>query len=163
MTSNTAPRKIYVKSRNAAALTCPSCHSTKIANLAQYTNTTRPIKAKCQCGGIFDVPDVVLDARKWYRKRTRLPGSYAKPVLHAKGGRMTVNDVSFTGIRFHTEKEDDLTVEEVLGVRFVLDDEKHTEIRRTVVIRQVQGRVIGAEFCDTHVYDMDLMHYLLLS
>jgi hypothetical protein len=163
MTSNTAPRKVYVKSRNAAALTCPSCHSTKIANLAQYTNTTRPIKAKCQCGGIFDVPDVVLDARKWYRKRTRLPGSYAKPVVDTRGGCMTVHDVSFTGIRFHTEKEHDLTVEEVLGVRFVLDDEKHTEMRRTVVIRQVQGRVIGAEFCDTHVYDMDLMHYLLLS
>jgi hypothetical protein len=48
-------------------------------------------------------------------------------------------------------------------VRFVLDDQKHTEIRRTVVIRHIQGRVIGAEFCDMHGYDMDLMHYLLLS
>src|SRR5215510_162120 len=63
MTSNTAPPKVYVKSRKATALTCPSCHSTKIANLAQFTNTTTPIKAKCQCGCLFDVPEVVLDAR----------------------------------------------------------------------------------------------------
>ena len=163
MTSNTAPRKVYVKSRKAAALTCPSCHSTKIANLAPYTNTTRPIKATCQCGCLFEVPDVVLEARKWYRKRTRLPGSYAKPVVDTRRGCMIVHDVSFTGIRFHTEKEHKLTVEDVLGVRFVLDDQQHTEMRRTVVVRHVQGRFIGAEFCDMHVYDMDLMRYLLLS
>jgi PilZ domain len=162
MTSHTAPRKVYVMSRNAAALTCPSCHSTKIANLAQYTHTTSPIKAKCRCGCLFDVPDVVLEVRKFYRKRTRLPGSYAKTVVDTIGC-MTVHDVSFTGVRFHTDKEHDLAVEDVLGVRFVLDDQKHTEIRRTVVIRHIQGRVIGAEFCDMHGYDMDLMHYLLLS
>jgi len=133
-----------------------------MANLAQYTNTTNRIKAKCQCGCIFDVPDVVIEARKFYRKRTRLPGSYAKTVVDAMGC-MTVHDVSFTGIRFQTEKEHDLALEEVLGVRFVLDDQKHTEIRRTVVIRHVQGRCIGAEFCDMHGYDMDLIHYLMLS
>ena len=162
MTSNTGPQKVYVKSRKAAALTCPSCHSTKIANLSQYTNTTSPLKAKCRCGCLFEVPDVVLEARKCYRKRTRLPGSYVKTVVDTMGC-MTVHDVSITGLRFHTDKEHDLAVEEVLGVRFVLDDQKHTEIRRTVVIRHVQGHFIGAEFCDMHGYDMDLMHYLLLS
>jgi hypothetical protein len=162
MTSHTATRKVYVKSRKAAALTCPSCHSTKIANLAQYTHTTSPLKAKCRCGCLFEVPAVVLEARRFYRKRTRLPGSYVKTVVDTMGC-MTVHDVSMMGLRFHTDHEHDLAVEDVLGVRFVLDDEKHTEIRRTVVIKNVQGRVIGAEFCDRHTYDMDLIHYLLLS
>jgi hypothetical protein len=123
---------------------------------------TSPIKAKCLCGCIFDVPAVVIEARQFYRKRTRLPGSYAKTVVDAMGC-MTVKDVSFTGIRFQTEKEHDLAVEEVVGVRFVLDDPKHTEIRRTVAIRHVQGRFIGAEFCDMHGYDMDLISYLMRS
>ena len=162
MTSNTEPRKIYVNSRKEAALTCPSCHSTKIVNFAQYMNDKIPLKAKCLCGCIFDVPDVIIETRKFYRKRTRLPGSYSKTVVDATGC-MTVTDVSFTGIRFKTEKEHDLVVEEVLGVRFVLDDHKHTEIRRTVVIKHVQGRFIGAEFCDKHGYDMDLIHYLMLA
>jgi hypothetical protein len=162
MTSPTVPRKVYINSRKETALTCPNCHNTKIVNFAQYLNDKSPIKAKCLCGCIFDIPDVVIEARKFYRKRTRLPGSYAKTIVDAIG-RMTVKDVSFTGIRFQTEKEHNLAVEEVLGVRFVLDDHKHTEIRRTVVIRHVQGCFIGAEFCDTHGYDMDLIYYLMLS
>jgi PilZ domain len=162
MTSHTVPRKVYVKSRNAAALTCPSCHRTKIANLTQYTHITSPLKAKCRCGCLFDVPDVVLEARKFYRKKARLPGSYVKTVVDTMGC-MTVHEVSMTGLRFHTDKEHDLAVEDVLGVCFVFDDEKHTEMRRTVVIRHIQGRVIGAEFCDRHTYDLDLIHYLLLS
>jgi PilZ domain len=162
MTSPTTPRKVYVNSRKEAALTCPSCHNTKIVNFAPYMNDQGPIKAKCLCGCTFAVPDVVIEARKFYRKKTRLPGSYAKTVVDEMGC-MTIKDVSYTGIRFQTEKEHDLTVDEVLGVRFILDDDKHTEIRRTVVIRHVQGRFIGAEFCDTPGYDMDLIHYLMRS
>ena len=162
MTSPTAPQKVYVNSTKEAALTCPSCANTKMVNFAPYLSDKSPIKAKCQCGCIFAVPDVIIEARKFYRKKTRLSGSYAKTVADTMGC-MTVKDVSFTGIRFHTEKEHDLAVGEVLGVRFILDDHKHTEIRRTVVIKHVQGRGIGAEFCDTHGYDMDLIHYLMLS
>ena len=162
MTSNTAPRKAYVNSRKEVALTCPSCHSTRIVNFAQYTNDKIPLKAKCVCGCIFDVPDIILESRKYYRKRTRLQGSYTKTVVD-EIGCMTVKDVSFSGIRFQTEKEHDITVDEVLGVRFVLDDHKHTEIRRTVTVRHVRGRFIGAEFCDMHGYDIDLLYYLILN
>ena len=162
MTSPTAPQKVYVNSRKEATLTCPSCHNTKLVNFTPYLNDKSPIKAKCLCGCIFAVPDVVIEARKFYRKKTRLSGSYAKTVVDTMGC-ITVQDVSFTGIQFQTEKEHDLIVEEVLGVRFVLDDHKHTEMRRTIVVRHVQGRCIGAEFCDTHEYDMDLIYYLMLS
>jgi hypothetical protein len=162
MTSRPARQKVYVNRRKEATLICPSCHSTKIVNFSQYTNDKIPSKAKCICGCIFDVPDVILETRKFYRKQTRLPGSYSKTVMDAIGC-MTVKDVSFSGIRFKTEKEHAIEVDEVLGVKFVLDDNKQTEIRRTVVVRNVQGRLIGAEFCDTHGYDMDLIYYLMLS
>jgi PilZ domain len=162
MTSDKVSQKVYINSRKEAALTCPSCQSTKIVNFAQYMNDKIPLKAKCQCGCTFDVPDVLIESRKFYRKKTRLLGSYSKTIVDAIGC-MTVRDVSFTGIRFQTEKEHDLAVAEVVGVRFVLDDQKHTEIRRTVVVRHVQGRFIGAEFCDTPGYDMDLIYYLMLN
>jgi hypothetical protein len=162
MTPNTVAQKVYVNKRKEAALTCPSCHSTRIVNFGQYTQDQIPTKAKCVCGCIFDVPDVIIESRKYYRKKTKLPGSYAKTVVD-KIGAMTVKDVSFSGIRFTTDKEHDIEVNEVLGVRFVLDDTKQTEIRRTVTVKNVQGRVIGAEFCDTHGYDLDLIYYLMLT
>jgi hypothetical protein len=162
MTSNSTTQKVYVNKSKEVALTCPSCHSTRVVNFSQYTDDKVPTRAKCVCGCIFDVPDVLVESRKFYRKKTRLPGSYAKTVVD-KIGAMTVKDVSFSGIRFTTEKEHDIEVDEVLGVRFVLDDNKQTEIRRPVVVRNVHGRVIGAEFCDTNGYDLDLIYYLMLS
>jgi hypothetical protein len=61
--------------RYEVAGTTTDGRSTEVANLAQYTHTTSPLKAKCRCGCLFAVPDVVLEARPFYRKRTRLPGS----------------------------------------------------------------------------------------
>jgi hypothetical protein len=162
MTPNTTNQKVYVNRSKEAALTCPSCHSSRMVNFSQYTDDKLPTKAKCACGCIFDVPDIILESRKFYRKKARLPGSYSKTAVD-KIGSMTVKDVSFSGIRFRTEKEHDIEVDEILGVRFVLDDNKQTEIRRAVVVKNVRGRLIGAEFCDTHGYDMDLIYYLMLS
>jgi hypothetical protein len=162
MTSNSAVRRLYVNKRKEAALTCPSCSSTRIVSFAQYTNDKIPTKAKCICGCIFDVPDVIIEARKFCRKKVNLLGSYSKTVVD-EVGRMNVKNISFSGIRFKTEKEHNIEVDEVLGVRFVLDDDKQTEIRHTVVVRNVQGRLIGAEFCNAHGYDMDLIYYLMLT
>jgi hypothetical protein len=70
MTSNSAVRRLYVNKRKEAALTCPSCSSTRIVSFAQYTNDKIPTKAKCICGCIFDVPDVIIEARKFCRKKS---------------------------------------------------------------------------------------------
>lgn len=159
MTSHPPPQKVYVNHQQEAALTCPQCHRAKLVNFAPYLAAQLPIKVQCRCGYTFVVLEVLPEARGFARKRTRLPGSYAKPVGEATGG-MTVQDISFTGIRFATDDAHDLAVDDVLGVRFVLDDQHHTELRRTVVIRHVQGRCIGAAFCDPPGDDRDLIAYL---
>jgi hypothetical protein len=76
---------------------------------------------------------------------------------------MIVKDLSYSGLRFKTEKEDDIKVGDILGVKFILNDDKRVEVNRSTVVKNKQGRYIGAKFCDSQAYDMELMHYLLLS
>jgi hypothetical protein len=76
---------------------------------------------------------------------------------------MTVKDLSYSGVRFKTEKDEDIEVGDILGVKFILNDDKRLEVNRSVVVKNKQGHYIGVEFCDSQTYDMELMHYLLLS
>ena len=106
--------------------------------------------------------DISANMRKFYRKRTNLRGSYSNINMN-KTGFMRVKDVSYSGISFELEKKDDLTAGDTLGVRFVLDDERKTEIHRAVVVKNVRDKLIGAEFCDNQVFDIELCYYLALS
>jgi hypothetical protein len=80
-----------------------------------------------------------------------------------KTGFMGVKDVSYSSISFELEKKDDITIGDILGVRFVLDDGKKSEIHRTVRVMNVRNKLIGAEFSDTQVFDIELCYYLMLS
>jgi hypothetical protein len=145
-----------------ATITCPNCRNTSVVDTAKYKHAKSPTKAKCGCGCIFEIPALNVESRKFFRKKTNLTGSYSKTQIDGKG-IMRVKDLSFSGLGFEIEKENDIKVDDVLGVRFILTNKKKTEIRRTVVVKNVRGRFIGAEFCDSQIFDMDLGYFLMLS
>jgi hypothetical protein len=160
MAAGVATTYVKTEDKNKTKIICPNCYNSSIVDLAKYRNTKHAVKATCSCGAAFRV--LIKDLRKFHRKKTHLPGSY----LHTdtdKTGTMVVKNVSFTGIGFHTEKEHHIEVGDFLGVKFLLQDGKQTEIRRTVVIKNVRGNSIGAEFCDSHGFDLELCYFLMLS
>lgn len=148
--------------RAKATITCPNCNNTKVVDVTKYRHAQSPTKARCGCGCIFDIPGLNVESRKFFRKKTNLTGSYVQTETDGKGF-ITVKDLSFSGLGFEVEKYHDIEVDDVLGVRFILNDKRKTEIRRTVVVKNVRGRFIGAEFCDSQIFDMDLGYYLMLS
>ena len=162
MTINTITQEASQQSHNEAEITCPECHTTRTLNVGQFRNSKKRIKAKCRCGCIFDMSDYSLDMRKFYRKKTNLRGSYSNVNMN-KTGFMRVKNVSYSGISFELERKADIEVGDILGVRFVLDDDKKTEINRAVVVKNVQDKLIGAEFSDNQVFDIELCYYLALS
>jgi hypothetical protein len=162
VSASTPAAKVFTNKLSQVPLTCPSCHTTTLVNMGKYTGTESTFKARCGCGCVFDIPGVVKEGRKYYRKKTSLPGSYFrtdKDVI----GVIRIKDLSFSGIGFKTDKDHEIEVGDVLGVKFVLDAASKAELRHTVVVKRVRGNIIGAEFCDAQVYDMDLIHYLMLS
>jgi transcription initiation factor TFIIIB Brf1 subunit/transcription initiation factor TFIIB len=162
MTADVIIEEVNQESGNDVEITCPECNVTRTINVSQYRSSKRRIKGKCGCGCIFDMTDISANMRKFYRKKTNLRGSYSNINMN-KTGFMRVKDVSYSGISFELEKKDDLTAGDTLGVRFVLDDERKTEIHRAVVVKNVRDKLIGAEFCDNQVFDIELCYYLALS
>jgi hypothetical protein len=54
-----------------------------------------------------------------------------------------------------------LQIGEQIDLRFVLDNDIRSEITKKAIVRHVQGRSIGAEFCDLKAYDKELGYYLM--
>jgi hypothetical protein len=160
MAASSATQQVGIEGANTTKITCPQCNNTRIVDISKYRNSKSSVKAKCICGAVFSVP--IKDLRRFYRKRTRLPGSY----LHTDNdhvGVIMVKNVSFSGLGFETEKEHHIEVGDVLGVKFMLNDGKKTEIRRTVLVKNVHGNTVGAEFCNSQGFDLELCYFLMLS
>jgi hypothetical protein len=150
-------QKVFIDNRNEGTVTCPGCQKSRRANLSQYKGVCEIIKVKCGCGCAFGM---IIDQRKHYRKKTQFSGNYT--VLGTdKSGRMIVEDLSFTGIGFRTRLAHSLEVGELVEVRFVLDDQRRSEVCKMARIRRIQERSIAAEFCDLKAYEKDLGYYLM--
>jgi hypothetical protein len=162
MVAKSGIQKVFANAQGEVTIVCPHCHNAKAINIAKYRTSPTLLRAKCSCGYVIDINDICLNLRKYYRKKVNLKGSYLK-VKEGERGIMIVKDLSYSGLRFKTEKEDDIKVDDILGVKFILNDDKRVEINRSTIVKNKKGRYVGAEFCDTQAYDMELMHYLLLS
>jgi hypothetical protein len=95
---------------------------------------------------------VLLERRQHYRKETGLSGEFSSPKTGK--GMMVVRDLSRFGLKFEVLGEHDFDPGKKLRVFFKLDDSHGTEIKKDVTVRNVSGRMIGAEF--QKVDDMEL-------
>ncbi len=103
----------------------------------------------CKCGYS---QTFLLERRKFHRKKVNLPGCYTLGKEKFKR-LMKVKDLSRGGLRLKLEKEEDLKIGSRLFVVFQLDDENSTLIRKKVIIRNISGVYIGAEFCSGDLGD----------
>jgi hypothetical protein len=147
-------KKIYVNDNEKGTLTCEQCGKTRVINFSDFKNIGKPLKVKCSCGYFFFV---TIEVRKFYRKSTNLSGEYVKISSDAtKGlekGSMIVVDLSRTGLGFRTKTAHNICVADMLRVRFVLDDAKHSEVSKSAIVRQVTHHFVGAEFVDFDTFN----------
>ncbi len=98
------------------------------------------IRHSCACGYSNLV---FLERRQVSRKPTRLPGFYV-PLSGGPYRRMTVEDLSRSGLKIALEGEERFQVGEAFRVGFHLADDERTYIRKQVVVRERSD--------DTHVH-----------
>ena len=157
MITKATTQKVYVNKEHEGTITCPQCEKSKRVNFAKYAGLREALKVKCSCGYLFKI---VIEARKYFRKRTHLTGNYVVPGTD-KSGSIVVEDLSWSGIRFQTRMQHNLQIGELIDLRFVLDNDIRSEIAKKATVRRVHGRTIGAEFCDLKAYDKELGYYLM--
>ena len=147
-------KKIHINDHEEGTLICEKCGKTRVVNLSDLKNIGKPLKVKCSCGHFFFVR---IEVRKFYRKSTHLRGEYIKISNDAtKGlekGAMTVEDLSRTGLKFRTTISHNIRVEDMLRVRFILDDTQRSEVNKSAIVKWVTNYVVGAEFVDFDAFN----------
>jgi hypothetical protein len=156
-------KTIHVRADNQARIVC-DCGRTKNLDLSQHAKRITEARVKCQCGRTYLI---TFDYRQQYRKSVNL---YGKIVLeNKKTYDVQIIDISMTGINLDIvgneyimgKKEyDDIRIGDYVHVIFKLNDANRTNISRTVEVRRVKGKNIGAQFCD-NAPDKNLGFYLL--
>ena len=150
-------QRVFIDKNNEGTVTCPECQKSKRANFAKYKHCSEVLKVKCACGCAFGL---IIDQRKYYRKRTKFNGNYTIAGTNETGS-MVVEDLSFTGVGFQTRQPHKLQVGDQIEIRFTLDNHLKTEMYKTAVVRRIRDKFVGAEFCDLKAYDKDLGFYLM--
>lgn len=144
---------IYTNLTETVTLACEHCHRAKALLATTVKDLPQPLRIRCPCGETFGVSIVI---RSFYRKKTRLPGTYVKHDLTTdkilEQGRMVVEDISRTGLGLRTTCKHTILVNDVLLVTFALDDKQKTDIRKPVRVRRIDDCFIGAEFLDPDAY-----------
>ena len=148
--------KIYVDKSNRARVTCPKCGFEKIVDITNFKNTQKRAKAKCVCGESFRF---TFEFRKNYRKNVRLPGEYIVKGTGEKGD-VIIRDLSLTGIRFESLKPHQISTNDILDVKFRLDNSVRSEIRKLAKVIWVKDRIVAAHYSETKLFEKDLGFYL---
>ncbi len=158
--------KAFISSDNTATITCPVCQKSKTKDVSKYKDADKSIKLKahCPCGHTYTV---FLERRKQYRKETEFRGTYKYQSPHAISsqseywGLMTVVDISRTGIRMKLNVMPRFNVGDRITVEFRLDDANNSLIKRDVIVQNIKGLYVGANYAMAQSYDNIIGFYLL--
>jgi hypothetical protein len=86
--------------------------------------------------------------RQEARSRTELLGFYQRIFQEDPEERMVVEDLSLRGARLRIFPPNQAEVNEILRIRFTLDDAAADEVVKTVVIKNIIGSSVGVAFFD---------------
>ena len=148
--------KFYVDDANQAIVVCPKCGFAKQIDTTKYKSTSKKLKAKCKCGEVFKFS---IDFRKYYRKNVRLPGEY-RVQESGESGEIIIENLSMGGIQFETLNQHHMLTDNIVTLKFKLDNSGRTEIHRSAKVRRISGHHIGAEFIGPKLFERDLAFYL---
>lgn len=154
--------KVFITSQNTAKFVCPNCQKSRVADVSKYSNLNKEIKirVKCLCGNKFTV---LLERRKQYRKETNISGSFIHYIDSKATGRglITICDLSLTGLKFKVDYEHLFSVDDVLEVRFLLDNPQRTLMHKKVIVKNINMPYVGSGFPIMEREDKELGCYLL--
>jgi len=149
-------KKFYADHTDQATIICPKCGLERNMDVTKFKETHKRLKARCRCGEVFRF---TLEYRRHYRKKVRLAGEY---VVQGKDerGEVIIEDISASGIRFASLKPHFISRNDIVELKFTLDNPMKTQIQELVKIRWIIDRNIGAEFMNPKSLEKDLGFYL---
>jgi hypothetical protein len=152
---------VYLNTKRCGVVTCPKCGITRAVNLAHYKGELGGKVLKVKCAACATVVNVRFDFRHHHRVAVRLPGTLLQCGTKHALASLTITSLSVSGVGFTLCTPLPVRSGEYYDVIFFLDDANHTLIFETAVIRRVEDREVGAEFCLEDPYHSALDFYLM--
>lgn len=149
-------KKVYVDDTYQATIICPKCGFEKTIDVTGFKDSQKRLKAKCKCGETYRF---TIEFRTKYRKDVRLPGEYIAKETGEKG-EIIIRELSLTGVRFESLKPHQILPNNILDLKFKLDNPLRKEIRKLVKVIWIKDRIVGAHYTETKFYEKDLGFYL---
>ena len=156
MSSKPTPQRVYPTENGKAVIVCARCTAHTPIDARPYLDSHKSLKVRCRCGHKFPI---VFDIRNFHRKELHLPGQYTKSSGNVPDF-LSIEDMSYTGVKFKTGMSHKIEVNDVLTIEFRLDNRRRTRIVKTVRVMHVVGGMIGADFRERQAYSTELTYYL---
>ena len=137
--------KVFVTLENIGIFECPECRKSwtkDLSNLKNILKNNRVI-CNCPCGHSFRA---VLERRRHPRKITNLKGAFVHDRSQRRGS-IIVRNISQSGARLELSSEQFIHVGERLILKFNLDDPEGSFVHKEAIVKKIDGRDIGVEFC----------------
>lgn len=153
-------QRIHVSGKEQAHVICKECGASKRISVADIKRFGVPIRVKCRCNNTFEV---IFDIRRNHRKGTHLFGVCYQSSNDKFGTQIEIIDISSSGIGFKVKSYSrGFKVNDVLDVKFTLDDVRKETISTKIIVKSIMGDRIGAEFYQIdHGFQKWIGFYLL--
>ncbi|MDT8303520.1 MAG: hypothetical protein RQ760_18720 [Sedimentisphaerales bacterium] len=160
---------MHANGKDEAFMHCPQCGAFKKMNTSSSRLINQADGVEIQCDACAHKYKVLINYRKHYRKNASLKGIYTNATDSIDQAfdfdttsAITVGNISRTGIGFRTQDAVNVKADNVLKVRFILDDNKKSLVEKTVIVKRVDKDFIGAEFIKAIDYrDKEFAFYLM--
>ncbi len=160
--------ELYVNQVGFALVVCPACGKRKEVPVAQFKDKPK-VTVKCSCGERFLL---ILNFRQKYRKATDIAAYYVRNVttvdelldsVSSQGQpNCKIDNLSMSGIG--VVLNDGVLLPELgdmVGVKFILDDRRQSEVVQIVKVKIIRGQFIGGEFDNIGNCERNLGFYMM--
>jgi len=155
-------KSIYINSENKATIVCPGCGRSKTIDASKFMKIDGPVKIKYKfkcdyCARKLkktktpendDKPRhtriVVLERRKFYRKKVDLPGIFIDS--HGKKEIIVIIDLSRSGLKFKLKSPWPLNIDDKITIQLYLNNSQKTFIEKETFVKKIDGLMISVEF-----------------
>ena len=140
-------KKYYADHTNQVTIICPECGLERNMDVTKFKETHKRLKARCRCGEVFRF---TLEYRRHYRKKVRLAGEYLVQGKDERG-EVIIEDLSASGIRFASLRPHFISRNDIVELKFTLDNPVKTQIQGFVKIMWIIDHNVGAEFVNPKI------------
>ena len=153
-------RRVYLDKERKGCAICEKCGRVQRIHMAE-TAREQAITIKCKCRHTFSVR---IDQRQHYRKEVSLPGTFER--VHpgnTEKGRVVVQDISQTGVGFLTYTKQKVNVNDVLKLKFTLDDPHSSTIDVRGSVKIVKDQYVGMELDRSNEHIQKTLGFYLMQ